>query len=149
MRRRANGFYAEPYSGTTRPLNYEPCESLSMPTPSADSPIEIDCRQVNEKLTATKQTDSAEFVLLDCREEDEYALVRIESSRLLPMSEIATRVEELAEHRDAEIIVYCHHGMRSLQVATWLRQQGFAHATSMIGGVDRWAIEIDPSLARY
>jgi adenylyltransferase/sulfurtransferase len=115
-----------------------------MTTPSPDSPIEIDCRQVNSKRNADE-----EFLLLDCREKDEHELVHIESAQLLPMSEIAGRAEELAEHRDAEIIVYCHHGMRSLQVATWLRQQGFTRAMSMTGGVDRWAVEIDPSLARY
>lgn len=115
-----------------------------MTTPSPDSPLEIDCRQVNVKRNA-----GDEFLLLDCREQDEYELVHIKTARLLPMSEITARVDELAEHRDAEIIVYCHHGMRSLQVATWLRQQGFTRAMSMSGGVDRWAVEIDPSLARY
>ena len=105
--------------------------------------MEIDCRRVAERL---KSGD--DFVLLDCRERDEYALVKIEGSLLIPMSEIVARGHELAQLQDREIVVYCHHGGRSLQVATWLTGQGF-RAESMAGGIDRWAIDVDPSLRRY
>ena len=108
------------------------------------SPIEIHCRSVREKLVA-----GAELLLLDCREPKEYELVHLSDATLLPMDELPARIDELEPHRGKEIIVYCHHGMRSLQVATWMREQGFSQAKSMIGGIEQWAQEIDPSLARY
>ncbi|HQU46751.1 MAG TPA: rhodanese-like domain-containing protein, partial [Pirellulales bacterium] len=59
------------------------------------------------------------------------------------------RVSELEPHRGRAIVVHCHHGGRSLRVAQWLRQQGFAAAQSMSGGIDAWAAEIDPDVPRY
>ena len=90
-----------------------------------------------------------DFVLLDCREADEYALARIEGARLMSMSEIQERVTELAPDRDRQIVVHCHHGGRSLRVANWLRQNGFAGAQSMSGGIDEWSTQIDPKVPRY
>ncbi len=107
-------------------------------------PIEIDCHTVKARLDAGDR-----LVLLDCRERNEYDFVRLESARLVPMSELSQRVVELDELRDAEMIVYCHHGVRSRQVANWLRGQGFAHVQSLAGGIDRWAQEIDGTLPRY
>jgi rhodanese-related sulfurtransferase len=107
-------------------------------------PIETDCRGVHEA-----QVSGEEVLLLDCREPDEYALVNIAGATLIPMSELASRVEELNPWRDRRIAVYCHHGSRSLRVANWLRGQGFEQAQSMAGGIDAWAVEIEPSLARY
>jgi rhodanese-related sulfurtransferase len=107
-------------------------------------PIEIDCRTVHADLSS-----GADFLLLDCREPDEYALAKIQAAKLLPMSELAARVEELAAHRDRRIVVHCHHGGRSLRVANWLRGQGFEQAQSMAGGIDAWSTEIDPAVPRY
>ena len=75
--------------------------------------------------------------------------VQIAGAILLPMSELAARVAELEPQRQAPLIVYCHHGGRSLRVAEWLRTQGFQRAQSMAGGIDEWAVHIDRSLARY
>ena len=111
---------------------------------NSPSPIEIDCRTVQQKLQSGE-----DFLLLDCREPDEHQFVSIPQAQLLPMSEIVQRVQELQPHRGSEIVVHCHHGGRSLRVAMWLRQQGFAKACSMAGGIDQWAQEIDPSLPRY
>jgi len=107
-------------------------------------PLEIDCRTVKARLDMGDP-----LVLLDCREPNEYDFVRLDSARLVPMSELAERVGELDSIRDAEIVVYCHHGVRSRQVANWLRGQGFAHVQSLAGGIDRWAQEIDAALPRY
>ncbi|QDV52711.1 rhodanese-like domain-containing protein [Gimesia fumaroli] len=106
--------------------------------------LEIDCQTVKQKLDTNHP-----FVLLDCREQDEYNLVHISECRLLPMSVIQQRVSELDEHREAEIVVYCHHGMRSLQVTAWLQQEGFTNVKSMQGGIDAWSCEIDDSKTRY
>jgi rhodanese-related sulfurtransferase len=115
-----------------------------MTTPTPPLPLEVGAGQVIE----LREHDD-EFLLLDCRERDEHAFVSIPGSTLLPMGEIAGRVGELDEHRHRRIVVYCHHGMRSLRVVQWMRQQGFAQAQSMAGGIDGWSIDVDPELPRY
>ena len=107
-------------------------------------PMEVDCRQVKQKLDAGEK-----FLLLDCREQSEYDTVKITEAVLLPMSQIQERIGELETHKDGLIIVHCHHGGRSLRVANWLRGQGYSQAQSMAGGIDDWAVQIDPSLSRY
>ena len=115
-----------------------------MPTPLNDLPSEVDVRFVKSLV------DQGEaFLLLDCRENEEYAIARIEGSQLIPMSELMQRAEELRDHVDRRIVVYCHLGGRSHQVTQWLRQQGFRGAQNMLGGIDAWAVEIDPQVARY
>lgn len=107
-------------------------------------PLEIDCFAVKSMLD-----DGGDFLLLDCREVDEYEAARIDGAVLMPMSELRERVGELDAHCEGEVVVYCHHGHRSLRVAMWLRQQGFADAKSMAGGIDEWSQQIDPSVPRY
>jgi rhodanese-related sulfurtransferase len=109
-----------------------------------DYPLEVDCQTVSKKLSAGES-----FLLLDCREEEEHKLVHITAAKLLPMSQLESRVGELAAHKGGEIIVHCHHGGRSLRVAKLLRAQGFAKVASMAGGIDQWSVEIDPKLPRY
>lgn len=109
-----------------------------------DHPLEIDVEALRDRLAG-----DADLLLVDCREQNEYDLVRLEPAVLIPMSELTTRVGELDSHRDREIVVHCHHGGRSLRVAMWLRQQGFARACSLAGGIDAWAERIDSSLPRY
>lgn len=106
--------------------------------------MEVDCKTVKAKLDA-----GDDFVFIDCREQDEYDHVRIDGSTLIPMSQMAQRVDELQEHKDRDIIIHCHHGGRSLNVANWLKRQGFRNPLSMAGGIDVWAEEIDSSLPRY
>jgi len=107
-------------------------------------PLEIDCQAVHQKLSAGE-----DFLLLDCREADEYAVAKIAQSKLIPMSEITNRLREIEPFRQCPIIVHCHLGGRSLRVAQWLREQGFSQAQSMAGGIDQWSQEIDPSIPRY
>lgn len=107
-------------------------------------PLEIECRAVQKLL---KRHD--DVVLLDCRERHEFEIVHLEGATLIPMSEIGDRAEEILQRADEHLIVYCHHGGRSLQVAKWLRDQGLQQVQSMAGGIDLWAQDIDPTLARY
>ena len=111
---------------------------------SANLPLEIDCPSVKAKLDS-----KADFLLLDCREPDEYQKVHIAKAKLVPMSVIQDRIGELEPYKQREVVVHCHHGGRSLKVTQWLRGQGFANVKSMAGGIDQWAVEIDPSLGRY
>jgi rhodanese-related sulfurtransferase len=106
-------------------------------------PIETDCAAAQQAL------GQASCLLLDCREQDEYKLARIAGATLLPMSEIQERIADLEPHRDRHVIVYCHHGVRSLHVAYWLRQQGFSNVQSMAGGIDAWSQILDPTVPRY
>lgn len=107
-------------------------------------PIEIDCPAVKSLLE-----DGADVVLLDCREPEEFAAASIAGARLLPMSELRQRLAELEGERGRRVVVFCHHGGRSLRVAAFLRQQGLAGAQSMAGGIDAWAQTIDPDVPRY
>lgn len=87
------------------------------------------------------------LLLVDCREPNEHALCRIEGARLVPMGDVPAHLALFDE--SADVVVYCHHGQRSLNVAAWLRQQGVAGARSMAGGIERWSLEIDPTVPRY
>jgi adenylyltransferase/sulfurtransferase len=106
--------------------------------------MEINCHVVHSRRKAGEL-----FLLLDCREQDEWDVCHIDGAILIPMSELQSRVQELEQHRDSEIIVYCHHGVRSLQVAMWLQQQGFQQAASMAGGIEEWSLNVDQDVPRY
>lgn len=90
-----------------------------------------------------------DFLLIDCRTPQEHGFVRIEGARLLPLQELADRLDELGGHVGRKVVVYCHHGGRSLRMAAVLRQQGFSDVTSMAGGIDWWAVAVDPATPRY
>jgi adenylyltransferase/sulfurtransferase len=87
------------------------------------------------------------MLLVDVREPHEYALCHIEGAVLIPMGTIPANLQKLDV--DEEVICFCHHGMRSMDVANWLRAQGVRSAKSMSGGIDRWSTEIDPKVPRY
>jgi len=87
------------------------------------------------------------LVLLDVREPEEVALVRLPGSIHIPMGDVPGRLHEL--DADADIVVYCHHGIRSAQVAAFLAQHEFGSVANLTGGIDAWAASVDPSLPRY
>lgn len=90
-------------------------------------------------------------VVLDVRTAEERGIAAISGSVHVPMSEIESRlgeVELLADDGAREIVTYCHHGVRSLKVAAFLRQHGIT-ARSMAGGIDLWSRDVDPSLPLY
>lgn len=89
-----------------------------------------------EEVRRLQQSGEA-FLLLDVRENKERQLARIEPSLHIPVGEIAMRQQELDPAQ--RIVVYCHAGVRSANVANWLRQQGFTAVQSMHGGIDAWS----------
>lgn len=107
-------------------------------------PLEIDAEEAAALLAAK---DAARWI--DCREQEEWQLCHIEGAQWLPLSNFAAEAERLLHDTSQRLIVYCHHGMRSLRAAQWLRARGFHHAQSLRGGMDRWTDVIDPSLPRY
>ncbi|HUF38644.1 MAG TPA: rhodanese-like domain-containing protein [Anaerolineales bacterium] len=104
---------------------------------------------------ARKLSDDEDFILLDVREHHEIGTVSIEPDQLvvIPLSELA-RKQLMALNQDAfpkntEIIVMCHHGVRSAQVTAWMRQNGWNDVWSLAGGIDAYAHEIDPRIGFY
>jgi len=88
------------------------------------------------------------ILLLDVRDAWEYEAARIEGSKLMPMGEVPMRAHQELDP-DEHIVVICHHGVRSANVANWLRQQGFENAQSMRGGIDLWSRSVDSKVPRY
>jgi rhodanese-related sulfurtransferase len=106
--------------------------------------FEITPTDLSAKLAAGKPAD---LVLLDVREPWEYATANIDGSTPIPMGEIPSRFQELDS--DAHFITICHAGVRSMNVAVWLRDHGIEKVQSLRGGIDAWSREIDPNVPRY
>jgi rhodanese-related sulfurtransferase len=105
---------------------------------------QLNVRQLAEWLADASRPQP---MLLDVREPSEFELCHLPGSQLIPMHTIPMRCEELPTEQ--EIVVICHHGGRSMQVAMFLERRGFANVINLSGGVDSWAIEIDHSMHRY
>jgi rhodanese-related sulfurtransferase len=88
------------------------------------------------------------FIVLDVREPWEFDVARIGGSTHIPMGDIPARFNQELDPDD-HIVVVCHHGVRSMNVTAWLRQQGFEKVQSLRGGIDRWSREIDSSVPLY
>ena len=86
-------------------------------------------------------------MLVDVRDDWETKLCRLDNALHIPMEEIELRTEELNPADD--IVVYCHHGVRSAAVADYLRRLGFTSVRNLSGGLDAWARAVDPSMRRY
>jgi len=89
------------------------------------------------------------FLLLDVRRPDEWEATHIEGAVLLPLDELEARVEELAEWRSGQVVVHCHHGGRSAKACALLRARGFEDVQNLTGGIEAWALTVDPSVPRY
>jgi rhodanese-related sulfurtransferase len=87
--------------------------------------------------------------ILDVRQPEEHALVALPNSTLIPLGELTMRVDEIDEWRSDEVVVYCHHGIRSAQAVAQLRAVGFTNVHNLSGGIDRWTSDVEPGLPRY
>ena len=85
-------------------------------------------------------------LLVDVREPVEANMAQIAGSLLIPMGSLPQRLQEIP--KDCPIALYCHAGMRSAYAAEWLARQGY-DALSLAGGIDRWAVELEPAMRRY
>lgn len=86
-------------------------------------------------------------LLLDVREKWEFDTCHIAGSRLMPMNTVPARLGELDP--DKEIVCVCHHGVRSMQVASYLERNGFGKVTNLSGGIHAWANQVDPAMPQY
>ena len=94
-----------------------------------------------------RQDKGDTIFLLDVREPHEYSMAKIEGTVLIPLGELPNSLNQL--DKNAEIVAYCHKGMRSADAVGFLLQQGFSNVKNLIGGIESWSIEIDPSVPRY
>ncbi|WP_269538714.1 molybdopterin-synthase adenylyltransferase MoeB [Cerasicoccus fimbriatus] len=111
-------------------------------TPAEESPMEVTVQDAHSLLQHENPP-----ALLDVREDFEVAICKIDGARVIPLGELPERYTELDAKQP--LLVYCHHGMRSLKAAHFLRSKGVETATSIAGGIDAWAREIEPGIARY
>lgn len=90
-----------------------------------------------------------DVTLLDCRLPKEHAIAKLDDAVLIPMQELADRVDELDDYLDRKLVVFCHAGARSLKVTQFLRERGFENVWSMAGGIDLWSLTVDHAVPRY
>ncbi len=110
--------------------------------------LEISVQQLDEFLK-----NDQKIVLLDVRQEWEHQLTHLSNSILISLGELGSRVDEVIEISQATaaelIVVYCHHGVRSLRGAAILQKSGLRNVVSLAGGIDAWSREIDPQIPIY
>jgi rhodanese-related sulfurtransferase len=110
----------------------------------AQLPLEITPQQAKELI------DAGQAALIDVREIPEHQICRIDGAELIPMNTVPQRLQHLDALADEKaLIVHCHHGVRSLNVVSWLRQQGVENCASMSGGIDLWSRTVDPQVPTY
>ena len=108
-------------------------------------PLEISPQEVRQRLDAGEKLH-----LIDVREPHEFALAKIPGATLVPMRSVPGELQDLeARAGEAPLIVYCHHGVRSLNVVHWLREQGLEACHSLAGGIDAWSLTVDSAVPRY
>ena len=101
------------------------------------------------ELKAKLEQGVCDVHLLDVRETEELALCSLEGAQHIPMLQLFTGLQAPRADPETEVVVFCHHGVRSLEAAKYLRLNGFARARSLAGGLEAWADDVDPSLPRY
>jgi len=107
----------------------------------------VDELEITPKDVKARLDRGEKLHLVDVREPWEYDLCRIEGAKHVPLGSLAASRQTLPDVD--EVICYCHHGMRSLDAATWLRFQGIERAKSLAGGIERWSLDVDPNVPRY
>jgi adenylyltransferase/sulfurtransferase len=140
LRKNSSCAVCGPNPSITQLIDYEQFCGLNGTETPAES--DITAGQLKTTIDSGKR-----LVLLDVREPYEYSLCHLESSTLIPVEELSTRLGEL--NRDSAIVVYCHVGIRSTGAVRLLKQAGFANVRNLQGGIDEWARQIDNNMPRY
>jgi rhodanese-related sulfurtransferase len=116
-------------------------------TAFASKPDQMDYEITPDQFKKLREQKS-DYKLVDVREPWEFQTAKIDGATLMPVGDVPSRAHQELDP-EQHIVVYCHHGVRSMNVTSWLRQQGFEKAQSLAGGIDRWAREIDPTVPKY
>lgn len=87
--------------------------------------------------------------MIDVRQPWENEVARLPNSTLIPLNEMPQRLPEVLAEGSATVVLYCHHGVRSLSAVTYLHRLGYHHVRSLAGGIDGWSCEVDPTVPRY
>jgi rhodanese-related sulfurtransferase len=110
----------------------------------------MDTLEISPHDAEQRLKEAGAAVLIDVREPEEFALSHVDGARLIPMQSVPAQLQQLEALADeSALLILCHHGVRSLQVAAWLRERGIENVHSISGGIDRWSVEVDPSVPRY
>jgi rhodanese-related sulfurtransferase len=104
--------------------------------------------EITPEEVKTKLDQGEEFTLLDVREPWEVETAHLAAAKLVPMGDVPSRAHQELDP-EGHIVVICHHGVRSMTVTAWLRQQGFEKAQSMRGGIDAWSRRVDGNVPTY
>lgn len=114
-------------------------------------PQEISTISVEELARRMATEEISNLQLIDVREPGEVTIAAVKGFQVLPLSEHATWANQIHDRFNAhqETIVMCHHGMRSAQMCQWLISQGFTNVKNLIGGIDAYCLNVDPSIPRY
>lgn len=123
-----------------------PSRGAAAPSQDAVAPLQ-DAGAPSRNDAAAPDRDAGPPQLLDVREPWEVALGALPGSVAIPMAQVPARLHELDARRP--VVCICHHGVRSMQVAIFLRRQGFADVSNLAGGIDAWAREVDPAFPTY
>jgi adenylyltransferase/sulfurtransferase len=113
--------------------------------PESSLPLEISGLEAQRLLSA----QGANLRLIDVRDPEEYALCRLPGAQLISLQVLPAEAPTKLADKSADILLYCHHGMRSLRATEYLRSIGYAKARSIAGGIDKWSTEIDATIPRY
>jgi len=126
--------------------------------PVTDPPLDEHGLPANKQLNAefefsprtARDRANSGAVLLDCRRHDELEIASIDGAEHIPLDELEGRIDDIRELAEArEVIVFCHHGVRSMRATTLLRAMGITNVWSMAGGIDLWSRAVDESVPRY
>ena len=104
--------------------------------------------EITPEEVKTKIDQGDKFTLVDVREPWEFETASMDGAKLIPMGDIPVRAHQELDPED-HIVVVCHHGVRSMNVTAWLRQQGFEKSQSLRGGIDAWSRQVDGNVPVY
>jgi rhodanese-related sulfurtransferase len=106
-------------------------------------------RHITARELAKRIANDHQVLLIDVRQPWEHQLAALPNSRLIPLNDLAQRSQEINSEPPTFIVVYCHHGIRSISAGSYLDRLGFTNVHSLTGGIDAWSCEVDPTVPRY